>query len=133
MSYSGYGVMPEAPQWPAYGPLQQPQSSLWYSYAAAGETVNNTDPLTLVAASVAPSGTGEVAIGGVSVSGDTISVLMTGGVAGRRYTVKLLMTTQSQQTYEALIALPIDPTLASYPLVEPPTAGFGPSTNWPPS
>jgi hypothetical protein len=126
VSYSGSAL-----QWPAYGPLQQPQSNLWYTYVANGETGNNADPLASVAVSVAPSGVGEVTIGGLTVSGDSINVRMIGGVAGRFYIVKLVIVTQSQQTFEALISLPMDRTLAPYPLPVPPNLGFGTATNWP--
>jgi hypothetical protein len=132
MSFSAYGVMPPPPffQWPQDGPLQQPGSRRLYPYVASFETSNGTDALTIVEASIAPSGAGEASIESVAVTGDTIDVLMVGGVPGRRYIVQLLLTVTSTQIFEVLVSFPIDGTLAVWPLPAPPSLSFGPVTIW---
>jgi len=117
--------------WPVDGPLQQPDSDLDYSYIADIETQSGADPLAAVSVSVAPSGTGEVTPHSLSVSGNEVIVWMAGGVAGRRYQVKLRMTTAAGRVFERIITLPIDPSLAVYPLPTPPSAGFGIALSWP--
>jgi hypothetical protein len=132
MSFSAYGTMPGPPslQWPAYGPLQQSGSYENYNYVASVETSAGADPIVSASLSIAPSGAGEMICDRLSVVGQIVTAWLRGGVAGRRYKVNLVLTTTSGLIFPVLISVPIDPTLATWPLPAAPSAGFGAAITW---
>lgn len=122
---------PPCYRWPMTGPIQMPDSSLPYTYVAHAETNNGSDPLMSVSLTIIPSGDGEVACPSVSVIEDSITARMNGGVAGRDYTVNLVMTTLSGNAFQVEIDFPIGkPAGAVFPPPDPPSAGFGPPVTW---
>jgi hypothetical protein len=121
-----FGVFPSSSlRWPAFGPLQAPDDVLDYGYDATLETRHGNDPIQSLSLSIAPSGDGEMTASNLAVTGNLITVWMAGGVAGRLYLVSLEITLQSGRVFGRLIEVPIDPELATFPPVPPPTPGFG--------
>jgi hypothetical protein len=133
MSFSSYGAFPAAPtlQWPDDGPLQQPGDFLDYSYVAYHETDLGTDPIVSAELAVKPSGSGEMTPSDLTVSGTTVTVWMAGGVAGRRYVVRLTLVTASGRIFDVPIGMLVDPTLAVLPLPTAPSNDFGTVITWP--
>lgn len=132
MSFSVYGTMP-APsvlRWPPYGPMQQPGGYENYTYIASAETSAGTDPIVSASLSIAPSGSGEMVCDTLYVVGQTVTAWLRGGVAGRRYKVSLILTMSSGLIIPVPIVVPIDPTLAVWPLVAAPSSGFGTPITW---
>lgn len=131
MSFSAYGTLPGPPlQWPAYGPLQQPGSYENYAYVATVETLAGADPIVSASLALAPSGTGEMICDTLQVVGDTVIAWMRGGVAGRKYTVVLVLTMLSGVIIPVPITMQIDPFSASWPPIAPPSPGFGTPITW---
>lgn len=114
---------------------KQPGDVLDYTYDATDDL---TDCLTCVAdlvqsvaISVRPSGTGELLPLAIAVSGSLIVVRLAGGVPGRNYIVRIAAAGASGQTYEFNIGLLINPLLAAaWPLLPPPSTGYGTATVW---
>lgn len=113
--------------WPAFGPLQQPDSYIDYSYVATQETQGGLDPITSASLSVAPSGAGELQPGFLSASNTTVTAWMNGGVPGRVYQVRLELMTEAGRVFEVLIRMEIDRALMAWPPIEPPSLDFGPA------
>jgi hypothetical protein len=118
--------------WPSSGPLQAPDSDLDYSYDATIETQDGADPIVEASIAVQPSGAGDVSAHDFSVAGSVLTVWMRGGVAGRRYRVRLEFATASGRAFERIIMLPIDPILATFPVPTVPSTAFSDPLTWTP-
>lgn len=127
-SHSGYGTMPAGPSW--RWPTAEPSSNLDYSIDITALLTDVADSIFTVSAAASPSGTGELALTDLSVNGNTITLEMHGGVAGRNYLVALTVTTAAGRIFELLVGLGVNRLLASYPLPPAPVAGFGVPITW---
>lgn len=115
---------------PLIWPTKDPDEVLNYLLDATSQIAVPNDGILTASVSVAPSGPGEMVASQVVASGSTVTVWLSGGYAGRIYQVKVLLTTQMGVTLEYPIVVPIDPSLASYPVVAPVSSGFGTSVTW---
>jgi hypothetical protein len=139
-----YGVLfPPCYRWP----FKLPADVADYSFDCSGEltapvfiigasaigegAIGVPDTIIAVSLSIAPSGTGELQASSLSVTSTVVTMWLAGGVAGREYTVQLVITTAEGRSLTTLITLPMDPTLATYPAIDPPSDGFGTALNWP--
>ena len=123
---------PCGPYLGAWWPEGQTLSSLDY-YADATAWLAG-DTLTQVGVSAAPSGTGELSVNSVTVSGSIIGPIeMSGGVPGRIYTVAIEIDTAAGRQDLWVIGLLINPILQSFPPVVAPSPEFGTQVVWPSS
>ncbi|MDR3533955.1 MAG: hypothetical protein P4L90_25745 [Rhodopila sp.] len=102
-----------------------------YSLDVSAWLCEQEDTLTRVTLDAAPSGEGELIPWYVSVDGAIIHARMFGGVAARIYRVRVIATAASERQQEWLVSLPIDPSLAVYPVPSPPNPDFGEPIMWP--
>jgi hypothetical protein len=87
--------------------------------------------VTSASVSVAPSGSGELVVNSVSLVANFLVLILSGGVAGRQYQIKVDADTLLGSTYEAIIGLSMDPLLAAFPPPAPPSLDFGTPVTWP--
>jgi len=106
-------------------PTAEPSDTLDYSLDLTAPLADVDDVIATVTLTVAPSGTGELSYSRLSVAGDVITWWGAGGVAGRRYLVSVTAATGYGRAFAYVVALNIDPTLATYPLPPPPNPGPG--------
>lgn len=126
-SASIHEAYPPSPmlRWPSAGP----DEVLDYSVDVTAPLNEIGASLVSVSVAIAPSGSGELSARTLSVSGTVITVWLAGGVAGRRYRIKIAAITQSDE-FEWLIGLRIDPWNATFPTPEPPSTNFGTPITW---
>ena len=124
-----YGVFTPAPDL-TWG-MKEPAAVLDYTLIVDGSASTSPRVATvadcsevITGASLAISPGGELIPSALSVSGGAIGVWLSGGVPGRQYNVAITATTASR-TYEWLIGIVCDPALATWPLPDPVTPGFG--------
>lgn len=128
MIISANRVITLTPSWkpPLSWPMAEPDDHLDYGLDVSAAISDASDTITSASACVAPSGVGEVVASNLSVSNNVITLYLTGGVAGRQYTVNLTANTAAGRTFVWYVYLPIDPTLASVPIPPPPSPYYGP-------
>lgn len=117
-------------------PIAQPTDSKPYSLSTFPQLAPITDAIVEVALSIKPSGIGEMTASDLTtfINPDypnqrvayDVGVRLTGGVAGRLYTIMILVTTLAGNEFTYLIGLPISRVLATFPLPPSPNPGFGP-------
>jgi|ERR1700733_11435398 len=113
-------------------PPKGPDADLDYTYDTTEDLEGLNDSIASVSASIKPSGSGELSIVSLTFVQPYITVYLAGGVAGRDYLIRITaLTASGTRTFEWLFKLLIDPTLATWPLVAPPSTGFGSATTWP--
>lgn len=105
-------------------PPGQPDDVLDYALDASAALIDVGDAISVASACVAPYGTGELSINSISFYGDVITIWVSGGVAGRMYTVNINVTTTAARDFSWYIRLPMSSELASYPLSTPPSPGY---------
>lgn len=111
--------------------LARPGDNLDYSIDATQPLTDACDTIVAASLSIQPSGTGELQACGLSVDGAVITVWLSGGVAGRLYTVKVVATGAGCHRWEWDVGLSMDPKLAVWPPSIAPSPGFGPEIKWP--
>ena len=84
-----------------------------------------SDLLLAATLSSKPSGDGELVLSEAQVIDTSVVVLCSEGIAGRVYDIRVVGTALSGAVIDTNFVLPIDRTLAPYPYVAPPEAGFG--------
>jgi hypothetical protein len=109
-------------------PTKDPGSTRTYALDVSDDIVNTI--IQSVSASVMPSGVEEMAVNAMSVSGDTIELSLTGGVAGRSYLVKIDVTPFGTFPVEYICWIYIDRTLAAWPVGNPDLLDFGAPATW---
>jgi hypothetical protein len=125
-------ALPSAPalsvvlRWLAAGP----SADLDHSLDITRDLADADDVIVGVVVDMAPSGAGEAVLQSVSVSGAVITAWVSGGVPGRAYVVRMLVTTAGGRVFEYLPVLPIDPALASVPVPLAPSTAFGTPQHW---
>lgn len=128
-------TMPDLPN--QFWPDAEVGGSAIYTFDATATITFNDVLDSLVAASLStrPSGAGELtpqSISSAVISGQTyVSILFSGGVAGRDYVHQLVLTTQSGQILPVIIGQVCDPVLAIPPVPPPPSPIFGTPVSWP--
>jgi hypothetical protein len=120
------GVSAASLRWP----IAEPGESRDYSIDITADLADIGDQIASVSVSVAPSGPAERVIGSVGVAGGVITVVQSGGVAGRNYAFQVDVLTAGGETLEYAVGLLVDPARASFPLPEPPDTGFGAPATW---
>ena len=117
--------------WPApcgyLDPPKQPADVTQRSFIIAPSPA-----LTLVSATLAarPSGAGELALSAFTVAYTTATVTVSGGVAGRVYTLEAVAVDSNGDDYTTLAYLAVDGTLVVDPPVVPPSPDFGTPLTW---
>ena len=111
-------------------PVKEPDEVLDYQIDATTKIADAADMINGVSVSIAPSGTGEMTAGRIAVNGSFITVWLYGGIAARVYQVNVQVTTTDNRTYEWPVVVQISIDLASYPIIPPVSAGFGPPLTW---
>lgn len=123
-------ALPGSSPWPPPSsylpPWKQPADVSTRSFAVCPTTVVPTT----VSVAASPSGGGELAVTTISVIRNVATVTVTGGVAGRVYTVSVTTAGGDGSTTEWLYYLPMSDVLAADPPTEPPNAGFGTPIIW---
>ena len=112
-------------------PPMQPAESLDFTLDLT--ILIGTDPITQVAWSVQPSGSGELQVSQVSVVGPIITGWLSNPIPGRVYKNKILVNLSSGRVYEFVVELRGSRTLAAYPWFPPPSYDFGPPVIYIPS
>lgn len=113
-------------QWP----YALPGGNLDYSLNVAQPISEVSDVIAIASVSLAPSGTGEMQVVSVSVSGDIVTARLADGYPGRTYTAKILVTGESGRVWEFLAAIPVAQDITVSPYLSPPSSGFGPPSVW---
>jgi hypothetical protein len=118
-------------QWPE----KQPGSVLDYSVDLSGE-IEPGDTIVSVSAMIRPSGPDELAIGGraqgdsLYATGSVVTIWLQGGVPGRHYLVRLLVTMTSGRVFDIMVVLAISDVLAVTPRPPAPITGFSTAVVW---
>jgi hypothetical protein len=86
--------------------------------------------ITSVSVSAAPSGSGEITLNSVTVSGDVITVYTTGGAPGRAYTFQIDVGLSDGTTFAIPVSLFIASSLGLGVSDAAPSEGFGPEVTW---
>ena len=120
---AAYGTLPapQALRWPVAGA----DANLDYYIDFTAAIIDAGDTIAAVGVSVAPSGAGELSVATVTIEGNIVGAWLSGGVAGRDYTIRNDVTTVAGRTFEALVGLLVDPATAAFPLPDPPSTSFG--------
>jgi hypothetical protein len=120
------------PWWcaPLTWPIAQPDAILDYSLDLTAVLADAGGTIASVSVCVAPSGSGELALGSVTVAGNVITVYLGPAPPGRIYTVKVAATTVTPDEFEWSVLLMTSPWFASYPVTPPAYSGFGTSATW---
>jgi len=112
--------------------LQWPTSviaeNLDYAINIAAPIDQLADVVTSASVSVAPSG--ELVIASVSVANNIVTLLMSGGVPGRIYTIRLDVATARDNTFSWLATLPMSAVGAIPPIPLPATPAFSTPVTW---
>jgi hypothetical protein len=112
--------------------MAEPDDVLDYALDVSGPLLDSGgDSIASASVSVAPSGIGELSVQSIDVEDPIITAWLSGGVAGRHYTVRIEATTDGGRTFEWLIGLRIDPELATYPMPRLDSPHFGDAVTWP--
>lgn len=111
---------------PNYLPTKQPGDLVQASFPVCP---NASVPVTS-SLSAAPSGVGELALLALTVVRNVATVSVSGGVAGRVYTLSAVTTDASGDEFQVLAFLTISDTLETDPPPVPPDAGFGTAILW---
>jgi hypothetical protein len=99
---------------PIAWPLAGSTETLDYSLDCSALMADAGDTITAVGMSFAPWGAGEVAVLGGSITGSVVTFWLTGGIAGRNYTVWCDIQGTSDN-FERLFRLTFNPTLSAFP------------------
>jgi hypothetical protein len=116
-------------------PEKAEESILDYS-VDLGDELATGDTVTHIAASIKPAG--ELTIGGRSVgeqlyaNGSLVTVWLQGGVAGRTYLVRLVVTCSNSKVFDILTELRVANTLGVSPATVPVTNDFSTAQEWSP-
>jgi hypothetical protein len=114
-------------QWP----VAEAQEDLDYYLDAAAPISQYADSIYSLSVSIAPSGAGELQTTYLNLSGSyDVEVWLSGGVAGRVYTVRVDVATDAGRTFSWPVTLPIDMDYSIPPFSLPPDPGFGPPFVW---
>ena len=117
--------------WPS--PL--PSANLDYALNVGPELTADNDTIASILLQIAPSGTGELQALSLQPNGNIIVVQLSGGVAGRVYRVRVLVTGASGNEYPWLVYKLVDPSDAVPPPPfwmppPPPNPGYGTPVTW---
>lgn len=121
---SAYGVLMAAPtlRWPP----KHVAELLDYSLDVSDALEDVQDYLVNVSWSVNPSGSGELSPTSVAVSGNLITGLMSGGILGTDYRVKILAVTYGGRLFEWRLAVRV----GSSQRLTPSSGIFGTPVTW---
>jgi hypothetical protein len=92
-------------------------------------TFANLQSLT---AAAAPSGTGELVLVALSVTGSVLTLDLTGGQPTRTYTVLFTATLRDGETLQWLVRQNVNAVLPTDAAADPPSWGFGSAVTWSP-
>lgn len=106
-------------------PVGNPDDFLDYSLDLTAALAETTDTILSAMLAVAPSGTGELVASNLTFSGGIVTGWLTGGVAGRIYTVRIDVSTKQDRIFSFYVRLPLDVRLATFPIIPPLVAGYG--------
>jgi hypothetical protein len=111
--------------------IKEPDSFIDFAWDAGYFLIPVNDQLLSVSLSIKPWGTGELVASSLAVTGNIISFWLSGGIPGRRYTLKLEAGTEAGREWAWPIGLLIDPSVAPYPFPGPAAnRGFGTAITW---
>jgi hypothetical protein len=114
------------PAWnpPLTWPVSEPNDSLTYGLDVSAALLDSAEEIFSASVCAAPSGAGELSVNSIFFSNREIFVSLSGGVPGRIYRVKITATTFSDRIFIWYVNLPIDATLASFPISIAPSPFF---------
>jgi len=114
------------PAWypPLTWPVAEPDDSLTYALDVSAALLDSAEEIFSASVCAAPSGAGELSVNSIFFSNREIFVSLSGGVPGRIYRVKITATTFSDRIFIWYVNLPIDATLASFPIPIAPSPFF---------
>ena len=112
-------------QWP----VAQSAETLDY-FLDASAVLPDGDFVVFVAASARPSGAGELSVVSTSATSTVITVTLSGGVAGRTYSVRVDASTAAGREYSWIVGLPVSASCVGTPFTLPPDPGFGLTVTW---
>lgn len=124
-----------------YSTIPGPSGVLQWPIAASGMTLDYSvdvsalladvsDTLATVKVSASPSGSGELSLIALQAVGGVITVWASNGVAGRAYRVRFICITAAGRTFEVYAYLKLDFNEAVFPLITPPSSGYGAPIMW---
>ena len=113
-------------QWP----VGAANDELDYYLNTVDAIYHNGDEISSLRVSIAPSGTGEIAISDISMDDGIIRIDFTGGVPGRLYRVRVDVNTLLGRDYSWVVNLPISKEYFAGPFPVAPNPGFGPVATW---
>ena len=105
-------------------PPGQPDDVLDYELDSSAALIDVGDAISVASACVSPYGSGELSLNSISFYGDVVTVWVSGGVAGRIYTVNVNVTTTAGREFSWFVRLPISAETAIFPLPTPPSPGY---------
>lgn len=111
-------------------PVKDPGDRATYGLDASGALAATGDSFLSVAVCAEPSGTGELAVEAVSVSGGVVSATLSGGQPGRTYSLRVTALTVAGSSLEWFAALPVAAPTGSPAAQTAPSAAFGPPATW---
>jgi hypothetical protein len=106
-------------------PTAQLGLNLDYSIDISTDLADVDDTITAVSIAIAPSGGDELQASSVFAQDGVVTAVLNGGVAGRQYTCRLLVTCLSGRVLPYTIGILVNPALATFPLTAPQSAAFG--------
>ncbi len=122
-----YGVLAQQLRWP----VAEPGASLDYSLDLTAPLADIADTIVSASVAVSPSGAGEMAVLGLTVTGALLTAILAGGVPGRNYKIKVDVTTGGGDVFEYYVGLLVDQSVATMmPPLAPPNPGFGTAVTW---
>lgn len=124
--FGTYGTMPAGPGY--WWPTAQPGAFL--DYAVDVSALLDGDTIIAASLEASPAGDGELIPAFLNVDGCLVSWWGWGGIAGKNYTVRIVLQTAGHRTIPVTIGLGIDRLLARHPLPPAPIPGFGRPLIW---
>lgn len=120
MIYTCFAI-PSAQNW---WPAKPQDASLDYALDITATIDPEEDHIIQVAASVAPSGAGELVLSNLAMVGDVLTLTTSGGAQGRVYVVKFLVTMANGRVYTFFVYQGVPPGLPGFPTPLAPTPGY---------
>ena len=106
-------------------PVAEPDDDLDYGIDVSYAMADVGDTISSVSASIAPSGSGELTPLTISFSNNIVTIWLSGGVAGRIYSVNFEIATTLDRLFSFYVQLPIDISPIPGIIPPPPNPGYG--------
>ena len=111
-------------------PSKYPDAGLDYAIDITLAIDPAVDFVSSISVQVAPSGLGEMRISGLSLVGDVVTVIATGGQPGRHYRLKYIVAMTDGRVFAFVALQPVTPVLPWDQAQPIPSRGFGTAIVW---